>query len=106
MTASPYFILLVLLIIGVALYGVGTILVRSANKQPDAAPSPSLQWTREFFDSDEALDAVTRIDMIERLAFIGEPWCVEILTAASVQEHDPSVRAAIIAGLLRGSTSP
>ncbi|HKE37189.1 MAG TPA: hypothetical protein VKB39_07150 [Candidatus Baltobacteraceae bacterium] len=35
------------------------------------------------------------MDLIERLALIGQPWCIDALRAATKEERDPQVRKAI-----------
>ena len=43
----------------------------------------------------DALTRRTRIDMIERLALLREPWCIDVLHAAQAEERDDSVQRAI-----------
>ncbi len=122
MAGSPYLILALLLVAGAALYGLGTLLVRSANSEAPVEPgtqaetgaaagtgasAPSTErgasWTGLVTGTDDAFDRATRIDMIERLALVGEPWCIAAIKAAAETDEDAAVRNA--AGrALRAST--
>ncbi len=99
MAGSPYLVLALLLVAGAALYGLGTLLVRSASSEtPQAAPQPqpsaqTLAWASSVAGTNDALDVATRIDLIERLALVGEPWCIDALRAAQVEESDGRVLA-------------
>lgn len=128
MAGSPLFAVLLLVIGGLALYGVGTLLVRSSHASPEsvperevllapetppdvaiapsaaiaatpiapaavvAAPAP-ITWTAAVTGSDDQLDVETRIDIIERLALVGEPWCMEVLRDAVQLDPSEEVRA-------------
>lgn len=60
-----------------------------------AFESGSLTWTRAFGDDERgSLDVSTRVDMIERLAMIGEPWCVDTLRIALAEERNTDVHTA------------
>jgi hypothetical protein len=48
---------------------------------------------------DAPLDVASRIDMVERLAIVGQPWCVDVLTTAAREEDDPRVSEAIAVAL-------
>ena len=61
---------------------------------PTKAAAPVITWTREITGDDERLAWELRIDAIERLALVGQPWCVDLLTQALDQESDPVVRDA------------
>ncbi|HZZ00152.1 MAG TPA: hypothetical protein VFE36_11305 [Candidatus Baltobacteraceae bacterium] len=50
-------------------------------------------------DEGETCDAAMRVDLVERLALIGQPWCIDALRAASRDERTPTVRKAIKAAL-------
>ncbi len=93
MAGSPYLVLVLLLATGAALYGLGTLLVRSANREPPAEPGAQ-PWTAAVAGTDDALDSATRIDMIERLALVGEPWCIAAIKAAAETDDDAPVRDA------------
>lgn len=88
--------------VGLALYGVGTILVRRSEPPIQGVHS----WTRGVIDSPEELDIATRLDMIERLALLGEPWGHALLLSARSHDADKTVRAAAKAALSRESTLP
>lgn len=47
------------------------------------------------YDNGAPCDWTARVDVIERLAIIGEPWCLDALRTASTEERDPRVRKAI-----------
>jgi len=113
MAGSPYLVLALLLVAGAALYGLGTLLVRSANNEIALEPgtqaetgaaagsiasAPSTErgasWTGLVTGTDDALDSATRIDMIERLALVGEPWCIAAIKAAAETDGDAPVRDA------------
>lgn len=112
MAGSPYLVLALLLVAGAALYGLGTLLVRSANSETPvegaqaeagaaagtgaSAPSTAraVSWTGLVTGTDDALDSATRIDMIERLALVGEPWCIAAIKAAAETDDDVAVRDA------------
>ncbi|HTU82650.1 MAG TPA: hypothetical protein VMF61_11005 [Candidatus Acidoferrales bacterium] len=62
-------------------------------------PAP-LQWVKSIGVTEEhPIDAELRVDMIERLGLLGEPWCEDALRAASHEERDPHVSEAIAAAL-------
>jgi hypothetical protein len=82
---------------GVVLFGAGTWLV--ARSRGANAPGP-LQWTQALgVPAGEPLDVAARLDMVERLALVGQPWCADLLRAAAREERDPAMRAAIAAAL-------
>jgi hypothetical protein len=47
----------------------------------------------------EPLDVNERLEMVERLAMLGEPWCLDALRSAAHEERDPKVSDAIAAAL-------
>ena len=107
MAGSPYLVLALVLVAGAALYGLGTLLVRSASSetpltpqtQPEAgasamSPPTAVSWTDAVTGTGDALDSATRIDMIERLALVGEPWCIAAIKAATETDDDAAVRDA------------
>lgn len=102
MAGSPYLVLALLLVAGAALYGLGTLLVRSANREtpvelqtkPEVGAAAAVSWTGAVTGTGDALDSATRIDMIERLALVGEPWCIAAIKAAAETEDDAPVRDA------------
>ena len=69
--------------------------------EPLPEPEP-LQWTVALgAPADTKLDTKLRVEMVERLAMIGEPWCADALRAAANEDQDPEVDAAISAALAR-----
>jgi hypothetical protein len=62
------------------------------------------RWTQSFgIPSDVALDDATRLDMIDRLAMLAEPWCFDALREAALEEHEPQIAGAIAAALVKGA---
>jgi hypothetical protein len=51
-------------------------------------------WTAKVAGTDDVLAPELRVDMIERLAMIGEPWCAELLERARDSDPDVVVRDA------------
>ncbi|MDQ2865525.1 MAG: hypothetical protein M3R51_04810 [Candidatus Eremiobacteraeota bacterium] len=100
---SPAFpFLAVLFVAGAALFALGTWLAR---RRPEAMASAqpavsALLWTRSVTGSDEVLPAALRLDVIERLALVGEPWCVSALREAASEETDAQTRDAAERALL------
>lgn len=87
-----------LFLLGAALFVLGTWLAR----RPRAAqplPEPAITWTREVAGA-EALTWELRMDLIERLAIVAQPWCVDLLTLALKEETDTVVRDAAERALL------
>lgn len=89
----------VLLVLGVVLWIVGGRLSRGA-PVTSALAITHVTWTRAILDTDERVDAEMRIDMIERLAMVGEPWCVAVLNDAIAQERDAAILDAAERALL------
>lgn|GEM_PF-3102355 len=102
-------ILLAVFAIGAIFFALGTWLVRreraekasltSEDTPPAAAPAWD-EWAREIGGVDEPIDRWTRLDMIERLAIVGEPWCVEMLERAREEDADASIRDAADSAIL------
>ncbi len=57
-------------------------------------------WARELGGSNGPVDEPTRMDMIERLAIVGQPWCVQALVQARAEDDDAQIREAADAALL------
>jgi hypothetical protein len=95
-TSTAAFVFGLLLVIGALLWVVGGRMSRSRVAPRALPPAPALaaSWTRAILDSDEPLDVPARIDAIERLAMVGQPWCVESLNHALNEETDEDVRDA------------
>ena len=94
-TAALFFALL--LVTGVILWIVGGRLARSSRA---ASPSVALTWTRVATGSDDAVDYPTRLDLVERLAMVAQPWCVDALQQAMREESDATMRDAADRALL------
>lgn len=93
-------VLVAAFVLGAVLFAMGTLLVRrerAATSADEAAAEPALAhvpWTAELAGTNEVIARDLRVDMIERLAMIGEPWCVELLERACAQDPDVAVRDA------------
>jgi hypothetical protein len=86
LSSNPGLTLLAFIFIaGAALFTLGTFMGRreAAAQTPD--PSVTLSWSLG--------DLETRIDQIERLAMVGQPWCVEELRTL-LTDTDERVRNA------------
>jgi hypothetical protein len=84
----------VLIVAGAILYVIGTLLRRErVARVKDAQHSAQIP-------TEAVSDVATRIDMVERLAMVGQPWCVDQL--AKIRDEDPndSVRDAAEAALI------
>ena len=69
----------VLLLVGALLYFTGALIVRRVEAREKIA---------------------IRIDMVERLMLVGQPWCVDDLEKMRTEDEDPTVRDAADAALL------
>ncbi|MBV8490454.1 MAG: hypothetical protein JO199_07995 [Candidatus Eremiobacteraeota bacterium] len=107
MTSSGYVVLGIIFVGGAGLFALGTLIVarvrERAWKSSYAAPSHTLpssaeamRWTEALgAPPGELLEVADRVDMIERLAILGEPWCKDVLHDAAREERDPVVIAAV-----------
>jgi hypothetical protein len=77
--------LVALFVAGAILFAIGTLLVRRARLEGEDEP----QMHQE-----------DRLDTIERLAIVGQPWCVDELRKIVSNDPDPVVREAADAALL------
>lgn len=87
------------------LFGIGSSLVRSSKVRPDAAretvaPAPgatsgATAWPALVDESLTNLNLAERREMIERLTLVGNDWSREILRAATAEETDAGLRAAL-----------
>jgi hypothetical protein len=78
--------LVAIFVLGAILFALGTLLVRRE------------RLARE--DTTPILSQEDRLDMIERLVMVGQPWCVEELRAILERDPDPLVRDAAESALL------
>ena len=79
-------LLVAIFVLGAILFAIGTLLVRRERVTPEGAAP--------------ILSQEDRLDMIERLVMVGQPWCVEELRAMLNTDPDPLVRDAADAALL------
>ncbi len=89
-------VLLALFIIGAIVFVLGTMLsrerqARAIEAQPVAAPETK---------PEPSLDVAGRMDLIERLVIVGQPWCIEQLDTIRSEDPDESVREAADAALM------
>jgi Flp pilus assembly protein TadB len=73
-------------VLGAILFALGTLLVRRERLARKAAS--------------QSMSQEDRLDMIERLVMVGQPWCVDELRAILNNDADPVVRDAADAALL------
>jgi hypothetical protein len=52
------------------------------------------QWPRALSD-DGVQDPAERIELVQRLAIVAQPWCLDALREATKEERHPDVRKAI-----------
>lgn len=72
-------VFLIALVVGVALFGIGTAIVRSGGRE--------ITWTRLVTgDESEVADAQRR-EMLERLRILDDQWAREILAIAEREER-------------------
>ncbi|MGB6985049.1 MAG: hypothetical protein WBD74_03635 [Candidatus Aquilonibacter sp.] len=79
-------LLVAIFVLGAILFALGTLLVRRE------------RFARE--DSTPILSQEDRLDMIERLVIVGQPWCVDELRKIISTDPNPLVRDAADAALL------
>lgn len=82
-----------ILLIGAIVFIIGTMLrrEREAQRQPVVEAAPVAH---------PELDVETRLDLVERLAMVGQQWCVQQLNTIRDTDPDASVREAADAALL------
>ncbi len=78
--------LVALFVVGAILFAIGTLLVRRERAAREKPPSTRTQEDR--------------LDTIERLLIVGQPWCIDELRAIRDKDADPAVREAAEAALL------
>ena len=53
-------------------------------------------WPKTLgFDDGVPFDAAARVELVERLTIIAEPWCLDALREAMKEEKHPQVRKAL-----------
>jgi hypothetical protein len=80
-------------IAGAILFIIGSLINRERAARL-AEANPALETALE-----PAVDVATRIDLVERLAMVGQPWCVQQLNTIRDTDPDESVREAADAAL-------
>lgn len=80
---------------GTILYAAGKIYSHAGSLVPTNAATHPRWMEAAGVEQGVLCDTATRIDVVERMALLGAPWCVEALHAALRDERDPSVRKAI-----------
>lgn len=88
-------IFLALFLVGAIVFVIGTMLARE--KRAHLVES---QATVAHVEPEPLPDVETRIDMVERLAMVGQPWCVDQLDKIRTEDPDESVREAADAALM------
>lgn len=78
--------------VGLLLFGISTAMLRKP-----AASVPT--WPRLIDDSLIAADRQLRLDIIERLSIVAQPWCEDVLRQAVEQEDDAVVKSAAVSAL-------
>ena len=84
---------------GTLLYAAGKVYSRARSLVPSDGGTPPAWIEAAGIEKGGSCDAATRIELVERLTLVGQPWCVELLQTAQRDERDPSVRAAIESAL-------
>lgn len=89
-------VLLAVFIVGALVFVLGTMLAREREARAvEAQPAPPAQTKAE-----PVLDVAGRLDLIERLVMVGQPWCIEQLDTIRRDDPDESVREAADAALM------
>lgn len=52
------------------------------------------EWPRTLGE-DQIADPAERIELVQRLAIVAQPWCLDALRVAAKEERHPDVRKAI-----------
>lgn len=85
-------------VIGALVFTIGTLMVqRERRGEIETRLEPVLSlppWTAELAGTSDAVAIDLRVDMVERLAMIGEPWCAALLERARASDPDVVVRDA------------
>ena len=89
--------LVALFIVGAIVFVIGTMLARegATNVVETQAEPPQSKSQPE-----PMLDVAARMDLIERLVMVGQPWCIEQLDTLRREDPDESVREAADAALM------
>jgi hypothetical protein len=88
--------LVALFIVGAIVFVIGTMLSREREAPViEAQPATTSQTQAE-----PTLDVAGRMDLIERLVIVGQPWCIEQLETLRREDPEESVREAADAALM------
>jgi hypothetical protein len=77
-------VFLVALVIGAALFGIGTAIVRAGER--------STEWVSEVVTGETTLEE--RLEIVERLGIVNEPWSLVVLARAAADDPERAVRIA------------
>jgi hypothetical protein len=86
----------VTLVAGAILLAAAVIFIQAYSFEAPRRADAAADWLQSLgVAPDAAPSAAERIEMVQRLALVREPWCREVLHEAARQERDPDVLAAI-----------
>ncbi len=88
-------VFLALFLVGALLFVLGTMLRREREARTIEAQPPAARTQPE-----PVLDVAGRLDLIERLVMVGQPWCIEQLDTIRREDPEESVREAADAALM------
>ena len=88
-------VLLAVFIVGALVFVLGTMLAREREAHVIESQPAAVETQAE-----PALDVAGRIDLVERLVMVGQPWCIEQLDTIRREDPDESVREAADAALM------
>lgn len=80
---------------GTILYAAGKIYSHARFLVPNGRAAQPTWMEAAGIEQGESCDVAARIELVERLALLGQPWCLDVLQTAQRDERDPSVRKAI-----------
>jgi len=72
-------VFLIALVLGVALFGIGTAIVRAGGRE--------ITWTREVTGDQSEVSDAERLEMLERLRILDDEWARGILAIAEREER-------------------
>lgn len=85
---------------GLLLFGISSSMLRTAREQnPPESKRPAPDWPKLVDESLAGANRQLRMDLVERLSIVGEPWCADVLRQALKEEDDIGVRSAISVAL-------
>jgi hypothetical protein len=82
------------LLVAIAALCLAVVAIYLRARQIEAMYTTVPQWPRALSD-DGIADPAVRIELVQRLAIVGQPWCVDALREATKEERHPGVRKAI-----------